>query len=231
MRIIYKLIFLNLLQLALFNLSDINSIANNYISELRDINIQSDRMRFRHNMERVGQILAFELSKALEYKDQEVQTPLGTSVIPLLQNSPVIVTIMRAGVPFFQGFIDVFDKSDAGFIGAYRTPMDSSNHFNIDMNYMTSVSLEEKELIIVDPMLATGKSIIKAIEQIITFGNPSRIHIVSLIAAREGYQYVKDNMDDTTMFWVGVIDEELNDKSYIVPGLGDAGDLCYGEKV
>jgi uracil phosphoribosyltransferase len=217
--------------LALFNLSDINSIANNYISELRDINIQSDRMRFRYNMERVGQILAFELSKTLDYENREVQTPLGKSIIPLIRASPVIVTIMRAGLPFLQGFLDVFDKSDAAFIGAYRTQMDSNNHFSIDMNYIASGSLEGKELIIVDPMLATGKSIIKAIKQIVTLGNPSRIHIVSLIASRAGYQYVKENTDYATMIWIGAIDEKLNDKSYIIPGLGDAGDLCYGEKV
>ena len=122
--------------MALFNLSDINSIANNYISELRDINIQSDRMRFRYNMERVGQILAFELSKTLEYESQEVQTPLGESTIPLIKTFPVIVTSMRAGIPFFQGFLEVFDKSDAGFIGAYRTQIDASNHFDIDLNYL-----------------------------------------------------------------------------------------------
>ena len=225
------MIFLNLLHLTIFNLSDQNSIANNYLSELRDINIQSDRMRFRYNMERIGQILAFELSKVLKFEDQDVNTPLGKSIIPLIKTPPVIVTIMRAGVPFFQGFLDVFDKSDAGFIGAYRTEMDEDNHFEIDLNYMAIGNLEERELIIADPMLASGKSIIQALKQIRGHGNPSRTHIISIIAAREGIEYVKENVEDSTMFWVGAIDEKLNDKSYIVPGLGDAGDLCYGEKV
>ena len=216
--------------LGLFILTDINSVANTFISELRDSKIQTDSMRFRRNMERLGEILAYELSKQMEYKSIDVQTPLGSSNISVIEKDPYLITIMRAGVPFFQGFLNFFDKADCGFIGAYRSDFDDKNKFDIDMGYMAVGDVNHKEIIIIDPMLATGKSILKAVNQLIKIGKPKRIHIVALIAARKGYEYVRNNLKISTDFWIATMDEQLNSKSYIVPGLGDAGDLSFGKK-
>jgi len=214
----------------LFLLSDANSLANNYIAELRDANIQTDSMRFRKNMERLGEILAYELSKNLEYKEVDIQTPLGKSTASVIKTSPYLITIMRAGIPFFQGFLNFFDKADCGFIGAYRSDYDTNQQFEIDMDYMAIGEVDDKEIIIVDPMLATGKSIVKSINQILKKNKPKKIHIVALIAAKQGYEYVKKNIEISSQFWIAAMDDQLNDKSYIVPGLGDAGDLSYGKK-
>ena len=214
----------------LFLLSEFNSLANNFIAELRDINIQKDGMRFRQNMERIGEILAYEISKDLEYKMTEVKTPLGESKISVVRESPYLITIMRAGIPFYQGFLNFFEKSESGFIGAFRSDFDEKQQFNIDMGYIAVGDIHEKEVILVDPMLATGKSIIKAINQLLKKGRPKVIHIVALIASRQGFEYVKKNVKISSKIWVAAMDEKLNDKSYILPGLGDAGDLCYGKK-
>jgi len=181
-------------------------------------------------MERIGEILAYEISKDLEYKMTEVKTPLGESKISVVRESPYLITIMRAGIPFYQGFLNFFEKSESGFIGAFRSDFDEKQQFNIDMGYIAVGDIHEKEVILVDPMLATGKSIIKAINQLLKKGRPKVIHIVALIASRQGFEYVKKNVKISSKIWVAAMDEKLNDKSYILPGLGDAGDLCYGKK-
>ncbi len=214
----------------LFLLSEFNSLANNYIAELRDINIQKDGMRFRKNMERIGEILAYEISKDLEYKLTEIKTPLGKSKISVVRESPYLVTIMRAGIPFYQGFLNFFEKSESGFIGAFRSEFDQKQQFNIDMEYIAVGDIQGKEVILVDPMLATGKSVIKAINQLLRKGTPKVIHIVALIASKQGFEYIKKNVSISSKIWIAAMDEKLNDKSYIVPGLGDAGDICYGKK-
>ena len=214
----------------LFLLSDFNSLANNYIAELRDIDIQKDRMRFRQNMEKIGEILAYEISRNLEYEKIKIKTSLGNSNISVIKESPYLITIMRAGIPFYQGFLNFFDKSESGFIGAFRSEFDEKQQFDIDMGYMAVGEIDGKEVILIDPMLATGKSIIKAINQLLKKGTPKVIHIVALIASRQGYEYIRKNISVPSKIWIAAMDEKLNDKSYIVPGLGDAGDLCYGKK-
>ena len=214
----------------LFLLSAFNSLANNYIAELRDIDIQKDSMRFRQNMERIGEILAYEISRNLEYEKIEIKTSLGSSNISVIKESPYLITIMRAGIPFYQGFLNFFDKSESGFIGAFRSKYDEKQQFDIDMDYMAIGEIDGKQVILIDPMLATGKSVIKAINQLLKKGTPEVIHIVALIASSQGYEYVRKNISVPSKIWIAAMDEKLNDKSYIVPGLGDAGDLCYGKK-
>jgi uracil phosphoribosyltransferase len=181
-------------------------------------------------MERLGEILAYELSKHLDYKKINIKTPLGISRMSVIDKDPYLITIMRAGVPFFQGFLNFFDKADCGFIGAYRSDFDRNNRFDIDMEYMAIGKVSEKEIIIIDPMLATGRSIVESIHQLLNKGKPKIIHIVSLIASRQGYEYVKNNVKMPPEFWIADMDDQLSSKSYIVPGLGDAGDLSFGEK-
>ena len=214
----------------LFLLSAFNSVANNFVAELRDINIQGDGMRFRKNMERIGEILAYEISKDLEYKKVEVKTPLGESTVSKIREDPYLITIMRAGIPFYQGFLNYFETSDSGFIGAFRSDYDQNKQFDIDMGYMAIGDIRGKEIILIDPMLATGKSVIKAVDQIVQYGIPKKFHIAALIASRTGYEYVRENMSVPAKFWIAAMDDKLNDNSYIVPGLGDAGDLSYGKK-
>lgn len=215
----------------IFLLSEFNSLANNYLAELRDVNIQTDSMRFRKNMERLGEILAYEISKDLGYKTVKIKTPLGESKTSLISDSPYLITIMRAGIPFYQGFLNFFEKSESGFIGAFRSEYDENQNFNIDMGYMALGDISGKEVILLDPMLATGKSIIKAIDQLLKKGLPKKIHIVALIASKQGFEYVKNNISVSSKIWIGAMDKDLDDKSYIVPGLGDAGDLSYGKKI
>ncbi len=182
-------------------------------------------------MERVGSMLAYELSKTLGYKSIEINTPLGKKRTNVLVDYPYIITILRAGIPFYQGFLNVFDQSDSGFIGAYRANHGSENSFDIEMGYTAIGNVNDKDVILVDPMIATGRSIVKSIEYICSFGGPRKFHIAALVAAEEGYLHVKKNINIPVSFWFGDLDEELDEKSYIVPGLGDAGDLCFGEKM
>lgn len=216
--------------MSLFLLTDTNSVANTFIAELRDSNIQTDSMRFRRNMERLGEILAYELSKHLDYKNVNIQSPLGISRMSIIDEDPYLITIMRAGIPFLQGFLNFFDKADCGFIGAYRSDYDGNNRFDIDLEYLAVGDISEREIIIIDPMLATGRSVVKSINQLLNKGNPKKIHIVSLIASRQGYEYVKNNVKMSPEFWIADMDDQLNSKSYIVPGMGDAGDLSFGKK-
>jgi uracil phosphoribosyltransferase len=213
----------------LVRLSDTNSIANHFIAELRDISCQNDRMRFRNNLERLGEVMAYEISKQLSYEEHHIQTPLGTSKTELLKNHPVIVTIMRAGLPFYNGFVNFFDKSDSGFIGAYR--VEGKDEVEISTDYLAVGDLTNKVLLLVDPMLATGKSLVNTLQKLMKFGEPSSIHLVSAIAAPEGINYINENFDRTHTIWTGTVDEKLDENSYIVPGLGDAGDLSFGPKL
>jgi uracil phosphoribosyltransferase len=217
----------------MFILDQSNTIANQFLSELRDKKIQIDRLRFRKNLERLGEIMAYEISKSLHYSVETIETPLGKTTIPLLQKQPVLISVMRAAIPFYQGFLNFFDSADSGFIGAYRIEKaNGSSEVEIDYLYQAAPSLEGKEVIIVDPMLASGKSFMKTIENLLQgHGNPSMVHIASVIAAPEGIDYIKNNLKIPYSLWICSVDEELNDKSYIIPGLGDAGDLCFGQKI
>ncbi len=213
----------------LVTLSETNSIANHFISELRDVESQKDRMRFRRNLERLGEIMAYEISKTLNYKEQNITTPLGTAKVQLISDHPVIVTIMRAGLPFYNGFINFFDKCDSGFVGAYR--IEGQTDVEIATDYLAIGSLKNRTLMLVDPMLATGKSLVSTLKKLLKFGEPSSIHLVCAIAAPEGINYINENFDKTHTIWAGAVDEKLDKNSYIVPGLGDAGDLSFGNKL
>jgi uracil phosphoribosyltransferase len=216
--------------LSLHILSDYNSIVNNLIAELRDKNIQKDAFRFRWNMEKTGEIMAYEISRQLEYKNSKIETPLGISRMNILKHPPYIIAILRAAIPFYKGFINIFNHSESGFIGAFRSDQDNNFQFDIEMGYTAIGKVEKKDVILVDPMIATGKSILKAIEFIGKFGQPSKIFIAAILGSRSGYQFLKQNLNMQVEYWFGDLDNELNDKSYIIPGLGDAGDLSFGKK-
>ncbi len=212
------------------NLGKQNSIFNHFIREIRDVKIQNDSMRFRRNIERIGEIFAYEISKKMEYKTKDITTPLGISTESLIKEKPVLATILRAGLPLHQGLLNYFDSSENAFISAYRKHKKGGN-FEIKIEYMASPDLDGKTLILCDPMLASGSSMILAIEAILTRGTPKYIHIVSVISSSEGVGYVKENipMQNCTL-WLGAEDEEMTAQSYIIPGLGDAGDLAFGDK-
>lgn len=212
------------------NLGENNSVFNHFIAELRDVEIQADRMRFRKNLERLGEIFAYEISKTFEYKPTEVTTPLGTAEMRLFTYNLVLGTILRAGLPLHQGMLNFFDKADNAFITAYRK-YDKNEDFDIRVEYISSPELNGKILILSDPMLATGASIVKTIRGMLVNGTPKHIHIVSALASIEGIDYVQRNLSlHNISLWVGGIDDELTAQAYIVPGLGDAGDLAFGKK-
>jgi uracil phosphoribosyltransferase len=213
----------------LFNLSEQNSIVNQFLFELRDKSIQQDRLRFRKNVERLGEIMAYEISKRFSYKSKIVQTSLGSSTIMVPIGQPVLMSIMRAGLPYFQGFLNVFDKADAGFIGAYRK--EDGGDLTIALDYLACPSLQDRDLVLIDPMLATGKSIVDSLQTALKRGTPKHIYIASLIAAPEGINFLKQNLTVPYSLWTCAVDENLNEQFYIVPGLGDAGDLSYGPKI
>lgn len=207
-----------------------NSILNQFLSELRDVNIQTDRLRFRKNMERIGEILAYEISKDLEYIDKEVITPLGTANMRVLKKQPFLATILRAGLPLHQGMLNYFDKAGNAFVSAYRK-YDRDEDFVIKLDYLSSPNLDDGILILSDPMLATGGSLIASLKGLLEKGKPSEIHIVSVLSSNEGIENLKRNFSKRKLkIWTCAIDDELTAKAYIVPGLGDAGDLAYGEK-
>lgn len=209
-------------------LGDQPSIAHHYLSDLRDVSRQQDRLRFRTAVERLGEIMAIEISKKLEYEDTPVQTPLGTKVQFKLKQQPILVTVLRAGLPYFNGFQRIFDQADCGFIGAYRQ---EGTEIKIKVDYVASPNLSERDVILIDPMLATGKSIVDAVAQLKKKGAFRNIFIASLIAAPEGINYIEKAFGRDALIYTFSIDEKLNAQSYIVPGLGDAGDLSFGEKV
>lgn len=211
-------------------LNQSNTILNRYLAEIRDIHIQKDSLRFRRNIERIGEIMAYEISRDLPYQPMEVQTPLAlaTENVPAIQ--PVVATILRAGLPLHQGFINYFDQAENAFVSAFRKYIDE-DHFDIHIEYIASPRLDGKTLIITDPMLATGGSMELAYKALLTKGEPAHIHVASIIASRQAVEHVKKTFPaDKTTIWCAAVDPELNTHSYIVPGLGDAGDLCYGEK-
>jgi uracil phosphoribosyltransferase len=212
------------------NLGKENSIFNTFISEIRNINTHHDSMRFRRNIERMGEIFAYEISKKLSYQNTEITTPLGSSSMPMITDKIVLATILRAGLPLHQGFLNYFDGAENGFIGAYRkTAADHS--FTIETEYLACPNIDGKIVILSDPMLASGESILVALEVLKKRGNATHIHIAVLISSQVGVDYVLKNLPDNATLWVGAIDNELNANSYIVPGIGDAGDLAYGEKL
>ncbi|MBC7947170.1 MAG: uracil phosphoribosyltransferase [Chitinophagaceae bacterium] len=211
------------------NLSQQHSLVSNWISELRDVSIQGDRMRFRRNLERIGEVAAYEISKVLPFQETEVETPLGTATSKLMIHQPVLATILRAGLPLHQGLLNYFDKADNAFISAYRKH-NKDGSFEISLDYISCPELEDRVLIVSDPMLATGSSLVKTIHFLKEEGHPKEIHIVAAIACTVGIEYVKRE-DPSVTIWCGDIDDELTAKGYIVPGLGDAGDLAYGVKV
>ena len=210
------------------NLSQDYSILCDWIAEIRDQSVQTDRMRFRRNLERIGEIAGYEISRMLPYEELEIQTPLGISNSKMLKNQPVLATILRAGLPLHQGLLNVFDKADNAFISAYRKHVRDGS-FEISMRYITSPELDNRVLIISDPMLATGSSMVKTIQQLRSEGNPAEIHIVTAIACTVGIEYLRRALP-ACKIWCGAIDDELTAKGYIVPGLGDAGDLSFGNK-
>ena len=212
----------------LFNLAEKQSVANRFVAELRNIDIQKDRMRFRRNLERVGEVLAYEISKTLEYEPVVVDTPLGSTTPMLPSQRIVLATILRAGLPLHQGLLNYFDQADNAFISAYRR-QHKDGSFTIQLDYISTPSIEDSILILADPMLATGASVNIALKELMRFGKPAVLHVVTVIASVAGVDAVR-RQHPHAHIWAGAVDEELTAKSYIVPGLGDAGDLAYGEK-
>jgi uracil phosphoribosyltransferase len=210
-------------------ISNNNSVFNHFLAEIRDLSVQQDSMRFRRNMERIGEVIAYELSKHLNYATSSVTTPLGEAEVGLVADQLVIGTILRAGLPLHQGVLNYFDKAQNAFVSAYRKHH-KDNTFEIAVEYLSSPDLDGKVLILTDPMLATGSSMVLAFKALLKKGAPKHVHIVSAISSREGLAYVEKNMPENTTVWVGAVDDELTVQSYIVPGLGDAGDLAYGVK-
>ncbi|MCH5307584.1 MAG: uracil phosphoribosyltransferase [Prevotella sp.] len=214
------------------NFSGHNSVINQYMAELRDKSYQKNRLVFRHNIERLGEVMAYELSKTLKYKPKTVNTPLGTIDIPLAKDDVLIATVLRAGLPFHYGFLHIFDKAENAFVSAYRMYTNREHtEVGIHTEYMASPSVKGKTLIIVDPMLATGGSMAASIEALLKTGKPKKIHVACVIAAPEGIEVVKEALPEDSTIWCAAIDPGMNEHKYIVPGFGDCGDLCYGEKL
>jgi hypothetical protein len=210
--------------------ADTNSLVSQYLMEMRNVDIQGDRLRFRRNLERLGEIMAYEISKTLKYKTIEITTPLDKAKCNVIDEQIVLGTIFRAGVPFHQGFLRYFDDAENAFVSAYRKYKEKEN-FDICIEYLASPSLEGKTLILCDPMLATGASMELSYKALLTKGTPAHVHIASVIASRQAVGYLKKVLpSETTSLWLGVVDDKINAHSYIVPGLGDAGDLAYGIK-
>ena len=214
------------------NLSENLSVMNNFMAELRDKKYQQNRRLFRNNVERIGEIMAYELSKTLEYKTKTVTTPFGTVDIPLIKDDLVVATVLRAGLPFHQGFLNVFDKADNAFVSAFRMYINREHtEVGVHTEYIATPSVKGRTLIIVDPMLATGGSLAAAIDSLTESGKPKKIHVCCVIAAPEGIEVVKEALPEDSTIWCAAIDNGMNEHKYIVPGFGDCGDLCYGEKL
>ena len=213
------------------NLETQNSVLNQFISEIRDTTIQSDAMRFRKNIERIGEILSYELSKTLFYNKLTVQTPLGDKIMMLPKNKLVLCSILRAGIPLHQGLLNYFDSAENAFISAYRHHLENSDEFEIIVKYLASPSIENKTLVLIDPMLATGRTLENTFEALKNYGTPKQIHIVAVIGSKLGVDYIKNYFPKNTHLWIAAIDDTLNSRGYIIPGLGDAGDLAFGAKL
>ena len=212
-------------------LSEKNSVLNHFLSQIRNVNVQKDSMRFRRNIERIGEIMAYEMSQSFRYKDVEITTPLGIKKTTEIADQMVLCSILRAGLTLHQGFLNYFDNADNGFISAYRHHPNNDAYFDILVEYEAIADINGKNILLVDPMLATGQSIVAVFNKLMERGTPKEIHIAVIIAAPEGVDYLKQNLPENCHLWIASLDEKLNDKSYIVPGLGDAGDLAYGTKL
>lgn len=212
-------------------LGETNSIFNQYIAEIRDEVIQKDPMRFRRNLQRLGEVFAVEISKVMEYETTEIKTPLGIAKVPTLKQHPVLATILRAGLPVQQGILNVFDRAENAFISAYRK-YDEDGEFHIEFEYLASPSLTGKDVILSDPMLASGASMEIGYQALLKKGNPRHVHLVAIIASKKGVEFVKNTIkEENVTLWIGAVDPEMTPMSYIVPGLGDAGDLAFGAKI
>lgn len=208
-----------------------NSVLNTFIAEIRDKNIQKDRLRFRRNIERIGEVLGYELSKQLDYTNTVVETPLGEKQTQTISNSLVLCSILRAGLPLHQGILNYFDGVENAFISAYRNHSKNSSDSEIIVEYFAAPAIENKTILLADPMLATGQSLVSVYEAIKKQGTPKEMHIIAVIGAQEGIDFIADKFPENTHLWIAAIDEKLNDKGYIIPGLGDAGDLAFGTKL
>ena len=212
-----------------FELSNVDSLASHYLGQLRDRAVQKDRLRFRHNVQRLGQIMALEISRHLPYTTKEIRTPLEATIGKTLRDWPVVITVLRAGLPYYQGFLDYFDQSDSGFIGAYRK--EGENEIAINLEYLAAPSIEGRPVILVDPMLATGNSFVRSLNALQKHGRPAHVFLAALIAAPEGIEHIQKHADLNCSLWTVAVDKRLNENFYIVPGLGDAGDLSFGDKL
>jgi uracil phosphoribosyltransferase len=204
------------------------SIANHFLAELRDVDVQRDSLRFRRNLQRLGEIMAYRISSQLSYSDKVVKTPLAESSSKQLRDFPVLATVLRAGLPFHQGFLNYFDQSPSAFAAAYR--IEGTSQVRVQVDYLSAPNLDERVLILADPMLASGKSLVQTYRAMLRFGQPRQVHIAAVIASPEGVEYVTREIPEATL-WVAAVDDHLNEQAYIVPGLGDAGDLSYGSKL
>ncbi|WP_044401402.1 uracil phosphoribosyltransferase [Lacinutrix sp. Hel_I_90] len=217
--------------MTIHNLSENNSILNTFLAEIRDTTIQKDSMRFRRNIERIGEILAYEMSKSFNYTSKIVETPLAKAEVSIHDNEMVLCSVLRAGIPLHNGLINYFDKAENAFISAYRHHLKNPETFEIIVEYLACPNLEGKTLILADPMVATGQSLLATFEALKPFGTPKAIHLAAVIGAQEGLNFVKKHFPKNTTLWIGAVDKDLNSKGYIVPGLGDAGDLAFGQKL
>ena len=212
------------------NLGAEKTVLNRFVSEIRNVNVQGDAMRFRRNIERIGEILGYELSRSLNYEESLIETPLGKKIMELPSNDIVLCTILRAGLPLHLGLLNYFDHAESAFISAYRKHLNETD-FEIEVEYFASPSLDGKTLILSDPMLATGQSLVSVYEGLKKHGTPESIHLTCVMGATEGISYIEKHFPKSTTLWIAAIDDTLNDKGYIVPGLGDAGDLAFGQKL
>ncbi len=217
--------------MTIHHIAENNSVLNTFLSEIRDKNIQKDSLRFRRNIERIGEILSYELSKTLSYTSENITTPLGTKEVQLSTNDLVLCSILRAGLPLHQGLLNYFDKAENAFISAYRHHPNNDQDSEIVVEYFASPEIENKTLLLADPMLATGQSLVAVYEAIKKQGIPKDIHILAVIGAKEGVDFVAEHFPENTHLWIATIDDSLNEKGYIIPGLGDAGDLAFGQKL
>jgi uracil phosphoribosyltransferase len=209
-------------------LADKNSVIQQFLTEIRDKDLQKDRLRFNRNIERIGELLAYELSKDLEYIDRETETPLSNTTTQILKEQPVVAAVLRAAIPLQRGVTNIFDHADCAFISAYRNYLDDSS-FEIELGYVASPDIKNRTLIFTDPMLATGKSVLLTLNSMLSLGEPKHTHIVAVVASKQGLAMLNENLKNVS-FWIGAVDDTLNSHSYIVPGLGDAGDLAFGTK-
>jgi uracil phosphoribosyltransferase len=212
-------------------LSEENSVLNHFLGQIRNVTVQQDSMRFRRNIERIGEVMAYELSKNLKYQNIDIQTPLGIKKTTKIEQKLVLCSILRAGLPLHLGFLNYFDDAENGFVSAYRHHPNNDDYFDILVEYQAVADLESKTLILIDPMLATGQSIVAVFNKLMKKGLPNEIHIAVIIASPEGIAYLEEHLPDSCHLWVAALDDKLNEKKYIIPGIGDAGDLAFGNKL